>query len=71
MNRRPRLESIAPSASADEVAAIMAALERFLRDHAPLLLAGPERPGAWLRTALLEGVDRDPDGLTAWGDPPF
>ena len=34
-NRRPQLELIAPSASPAEAAAIVAALERFMRDTAP------------------------------------
>jgi hypothetical protein len=67
MNRRPRLEIVAPGASPAEAAAVVAALERFMRETAP---GGkwraqdkdlPRQP-AWLRSALLEGVNREDDG---------
>ncbi len=63
MNRRPKLELIAPSASPDETAAIVAALERFMRETAPKL--APETPDLdpWLRLAMLEGVSRGPEGF--------
>ena len=58
-NRRPQLELIAPSASPEEAAAVVAALERFMRATAP----APAPPGAqldgWRRAALLEGVARE------------
>ena len=67
-NRRPRLELHAPGVSEAEAAAIVAAVERFLRDRAPAPLAAePEDP--WRRTALLEGVVRGPLSPSAWGDP--
>jgi hypothetical protein len=53
--------AISPAASAEEAAAIVGALERFLRDTAPGPGGGP--PGAvdpWHRAALLEGVRRHP-----------
>jgi hypothetical protein len=54
-DRRPQLQLIAPSASPEEAAAIVAALERFLRDTAPA--AGPaETLDPWRRAALLEGI---------------
>ena len=40
VNRRPKLSLVAPSASTEEAAAIVAALERFLRETAP----APSRP---------------------------
>jgi hypothetical protein len=58
-NRRPQLELIAPSASPEEAAAIVAALERFMRDTAPVLAAPVEAVDPWLRVALLEGVARN------------
>jgi hypothetical protein len=66
---RPSIELVAPRATAEEAAAIAAALERFLHDTAPLPAAGP-RPsmGVWERAALAEGV-----GLCApapWSDTP-
>ena len=67
-NRRPQLNLIAPSASPEEAAAVVAALERFMRETAPT--PGPAEPprNPWQRTALLEGVERESGGLTAWGD---
>jgi hypothetical protein len=60
VNRRPKLKLIAPAASPEEAAAIVAALERFMRATAPAPAAG----GAgdpWRRAAILEGVARDQD----------
>jgi hypothetical protein len=60
MNRRPRLTLHGSSASPEEAAAVIAAIETFLRDTAPPA-APPEAPeNPWVRTARLEGVDRDP-----------
>lgn len=58
-NRRPQLELIAPSASPVEAAAIVAALERFMRDTAPRLAPPAEHLDPWLRAAMLEGVTRE------------
>jgi hypothetical protein len=43
----------------DEAAAMIAAIEQFLRDTT---VAAPreEKPSAWVRAARLEAVDRDP-----------
>jgi hypothetical protein len=65
MNRRPRLELRGSTASPDEAAAVIAAIEQFMRDTAPPVAPDPVGPGPWVRTALLEGVDRDP-GATGW-----
>jgi hypothetical protein len=67
-NRRPQLEIIAPSASPEEAAAVVAALEQFMRETAPA--PAPPHPvrNAWQRAALLEGADRDVAGPTPWGD---
>jgi hypothetical protein len=59
VNRRPKLELIAPSASPAEAAAIVAALERFMRDTAPPTAPAAEGVDPWLRAAMLEGVSRD------------
>ena len=67
-NRRPQLELIAPSASPEEAAAVVAALERFLRETAPTPAPVEPRPNPWARTGLLEGVERESAGLTPWGD---
>jgi hypothetical protein len=58
VNRRPKLELIAPSASPAETAAIVAALERFMRDTAPRLAPPTEHLDPWTRAAMLEGVAR-------------
>jgi hypothetical protein len=47
MNRRPKLTLRGSSASPEEAAAVIAAIE-------------PEGPSPWVRTALREGVDREP-----------
>jgi cell division protein FtsN len=67
-NRRPQLEIVAPSASPEEAAAVVAALERFMRDTTPPPAPVAPRANPWQRTALLEGVAREAPGLTAWGD---
>ena len=59
VNRPLQLELIAPSASPEETAAIVTALERFLRATAPAAASIGEDPGPWLRAAILEGVARD------------
>ncbi|HEV3095003.1 MAG TPA: hypothetical protein VGY30_10875 [Solirubrobacteraceae bacterium] len=58
VNRRPQLELIAPSASPAQAAAIVAALERFMRDTAPPVAPAPDPLDPWLRAAMLEGVSR-------------
>ena len=60
MNRRPRLELRGASASPEEAAAVMAAVEQFLRDTAPPPAPPDPQPSAWVRTARLEAVERDP-----------
>jgi hypothetical protein len=60
MNRRPRLELIAPSASPEEAAAIVAALERFMRETAPVPVPAEEQPNPWFMQGLRESVDREP-----------
>ena len=57
---RPRIELVSPAASADEAAAIVAALEQFLADTAPA--PGGARPAQspWQRAALEDGHRRPP-----------
>jgi hypothetical protein len=50
----------AASASPEEAAAIVAALERFMRGTAPARDISPPSADAWHATAVLEGVSRDP-----------
>lgn len=59
-NRRPQLRIVAPSASPEEAAAVVAALERFMRDTAPTPAPEPERLGGWIEAARLEAVEREP-----------
>jgi hypothetical protein len=59
VNRRPKLKLIAPSASPAEAAAIVAALERFMRDTAPQTVPPDECIDPWTRAAMLEGVARE------------
>ncbi len=62
-NRRPRLELIAPGASDAEAAAIVAALERFMRETAPVPAPVEEGPNPWFRAGLLESLEREPPQL--------
>jgi hypothetical protein len=69
VNRRPKLEIVAPTASPEEAAAVVAALEQFMRDTVPPPVpAGPVR-NPWARAALLEATGREPDEPSPWGDP--
>ena len=71
--RQPESEryAIAPSASPEEAAAIVAALERFLRATAMPARSPAERPDGWQRAARIEGVERWPlqDAREPWTDP--
>jgi hypothetical protein len=60
VNRRPRLELHGSSASPEEAAAVLAAIEQFLRDTAPSPAPVEGEPSPWVQTARLEGVDREP-----------
>ena len=62
---RPAIKVIAPSATAEEAAAIAAALERFLHDTAPAPVRGRPAVSGWARAALLEGVGLDEP--SPWG----
>jgi hypothetical protein len=66
MNRRPELSIVAPGASAEEAAAVVAALERFMRDTAPPLLTEVARRSPWHEASLREGVTRQPGLLPSW-----
>jgi len=59
VDRRPRLELIAPSASPEEAAAIAAALGRFMRATAPPAAPVADALDGWRRAALLEGISRE------------
>jgi len=66
VNRRPKLTIVAPNASAEEAAAVVAALERFMRATAPL--PAPPAPGRnpWQQAALQEGVAHQPAEPLPW-----
>jgi hypothetical protein len=60
VNRRPKLTLHGSSASPEEAAAVIAAIEQFIRDTAPPVATEPEGPSPWVQAALQEGVDREP-----------
>ena len=67
VNRRPKLEIIAPAASPEEAAAVVAVLERFIRDTVPT--RAPEPPAgrsAWADAALLEATGHHLGQRVAW-----
>ena len=65
MNRRPRLELHGSSATPEEAAAVIAAIDQFLRDTAPPPAPAGEPENAWIRAGRLEAVERDP-GFSPW-----
>jgi hypothetical protein len=71
VNRRPQLRIVAPGASPEEAAAVVAALERFMRDTAPTPAPAPP-PGAppWARAARLEATGYTDVGPVPWGGAP-
>ena len=66
MNRRPQLSIVASGASPEEAAAVVAALEQFLRAtaHPPAPARTP--PPRWQQASLHEGVARLPQLPPAW-----
>jgi hypothetical protein len=66
VNRRPKLTIVAPSASPEEAAAVVAALERYMRETAPAPVAPAPPRSAWQQAALREGVDRAPSEPAPW-----
>ncbi len=60
MNRRPRLELRGSSASPEEAAAVMAAIEQFLRDTTPPPAPADDPESPWIRAARLEAIERAP-----------
>ena len=63
------MQIVAPAASPEEAAAVVAALERFMRETAPTPAPAGTPHHPWVRAARLEGTGREPDAPTAWGDP--
>ena len=66
MNRRPKLTIVAPDASPEEAAAVVAALERFMRDTAPPAAEPAAKRNPWQEAALAEGVLRQPQAPLSW-----
>jgi hypothetical protein len=66
MNRRPRLAIVAPDAAPEEAAAVVAALERFMRETAPRPAPQVAKRNPWQEAALTEGVSRAPDAFVPW-----
>jgi hypothetical protein len=66
MNRRPKLTIVAHNASPEEAAAVVAALERFMRETAPLPAPSAPKPDRWQQAALHEGVAREPSLPPPW-----
>jgi hypothetical protein len=66
VNRRPKLTIVAPAASPEEAAAVVAALERFMRDTAPAPVPAARARSPWQRAALQEGVNRAPTVPAPW-----
>ena len=61
VNRRPQLRIVAPAASPEEAAAVVAALERFMRETAPPRAAVPAGgAGGWERAARHEATGTAP-----------
>jgi hypothetical protein len=56
VNRRPKLTIVAPDASPEEAAAVVAALERFMRVTAPTPVPPAPKQNPWQRAALYEGI---------------
>ena len=66
--RRPRIEVSQGGASAEEAAAIAAAIEQFLRDTAPAPARAAPHGSRWRRAGLYENVRVDPASTDAWGE---
>ena len=60
MNRRPKLVLRGSAATPEEAAAVMAAVEQFLRDTAPPPAPPDPRPSAWVQAARDEAVEPFP-----------
>jgi hypothetical protein len=57
------------AASPEEAAAVIAALERFIAETAPIPGSGARPSNPWQRTALLEGVSAKEAFASPWGEP--
>lgn len=66
MNRRPKLTIVAPNASPEEAAAVVAAVEQFMRATAPTPVPPARKRNQWQLAALYEGVSREPLLPSPW-----
>ena len=66
MNRRPQISLIAPNASPEEAAAVVAALEQFMRQTAPVLVESEPQISAWRQAALRESVAKPAPVALPW-----
>lgn len=66
MTGRPKLTVVVPNSSAEEAAAVVAALERFTRTGVQPAAERESGTSAWLAAALREGVARQPDAAPRW-----
>ena len=66
INRRPKLTIVAPNASPEEAAAVVAALERFMRETAPPAATPPPAMNPWQQAALHEALARAPELPAPW-----
>jgi len=69
VNHPPRMRIATLQPSPEEAAAIVAALERFMRDTAPPPSRAEPPPSAWRRAALLEGVGSEAFAPFPWVEP--
>lgn len=67
---RPRIELVTPAASAEEAAAVTAAIEQFLAETAPAAAPSAAAIDPWQRAALLEGVGAKEGVTSPWGEGP-
>jgi hypothetical protein len=66
VNRRPKLTIVAPNASPEEAAAVVAALERFMRETAPPPAQPAPQRNPWQQAGLREGVIREYQPPLPW-----
>jgi hypothetical protein len=70
VNRRPKPSIIAPNVLPEEAAAVVAAVERFMRETAPVPVPAAAHRDPWQTAALHEGVARQPAEPVPWGSTP-
>jgi hypothetical protein len=67
MSGHSKLTVLAGNTSAEEAAAVVAALERFMRAGVRPATKREPDGSAWLAAALREGVARQPEAAPRWG----